>query len=335
MIKTTRIVRTLCAVSLFLACMAVTGVICISQNLKGYFSGIDLFFTHCYALKLSYLTILPMIWFIFPFLVAAIMLSGLFRAVYISFLRFRKYSMVKKKIPVVQLDASPKLKTVINKLKLTDTIILFESHLAYAFSSGILHPAVYVSNGLIAQLSEEELTLVILHEKYHIKSRDCLKIACMGFIVEWLYFLSIFRWLSNVYSEYIEKKIDEQVVHYCGDPLFLASTLLKIVKLNNTALSLGIGLSIVDRYSLENRVRYLVDKEEHISLPIYRLFKNVLIAAVLFIPVFFYVFSTQGSTFAMYKSTIDNVCAHHEGNNRDNHHGNDLGNHSGSGFFKE
>ena len=46
----------------------------------------------------------------------------------------------------------------------------------FAFTFGLGRPRVAISRGLIEQLSSEELGAVIVHERYHVRARDPLKL---------------------------------------------------------------------------------------------------------------------------------------------------------------
>lgn len=335
--KTPRIFIVLISFSMFLILLSVIGTFNIFKNLSGYISGIELFVAHCFALDLLPLTILPIFRFSLPFIVGVILILGFIRAVYKSFHRIKRNNQILRNFSKISFEESPKLKKIINEFKLVARVYFFKSdNLLYAFNSGILQPKIYLSTGLVTNLSSEELKAVILHEKYHIEHRDIPKLFFILFIEDWLFFLPVYRWLSRAYRELIEKISDDKVVSLLGDSLNFAKTLLKVVKLNRTELPVGIGLSIVDHYPVETRIKRLINKEENISVPSKRtIYWSSLIALLLFVPFFFRTFLTSEKMFHKFNNFIYNVCGEHDEKHGEHHKQTDIDDHHLDVFFDE
>lgn len=217
--KTKRIIIVSIGISIALVMLSIMGFLSLLHNSTGYVIGTKLFFTHCSALKLSYATIVPMLQFIFPCIVAALMLAGMVKSVFKSLQKIKRCSRLIKNFPVIALEESSKLKNIIHELNLTSSVYFFDTHLVSAFTAGILFPKIYVSTGMAARLSEDELKSVMLHEKYHIENRDVLKIFLVEYLADCLFFLPVFRQVSKLYGEYLEKVIDEKVSRFFGEVL--------------------------------------------------------------------------------------------------------------------
>lgn len=328
--KTPKIIIISIFSSILLVFLSVLGIICILKCLPGYVAGIKLFVTHCFSLKLLPLAIFPMFRFSLPCIIAAVLIIGFFRAIYKSTKRVKINRSFLKNFIMILPDKSAKLKKIMHELKLEDKICLFKSDdLSYAFSSGILRPKIYLSTGLITNFSEKELKTVILHEKFHIKHKDIIKLSIISFLEDWLFFLPVYHWLTRCYYEMIEKIADDRVVEFYGEPLNLAQTLLKIAKLNKKELPMGIGPSVIGHNSLAKRIKWLLNKEDNITLPSkYSIYGNFLIITLLFIPFFFRVFLSSEKVFHKFENTISNICGEHDEAYGDYHHAEGVKQHS-------
>lgn len=327
--RTPRIFIILIFSSMLLFILSGMGISYIFMNLPGYISGIELFFTHCFSLALLPLTILPMLRFSLPCIVAALLISGFFRAVYKSLQKIKRNRQILKSFHEIDLEKSVRLKRIITELKFLNRVCLFESdNLLYAFTSGFIRPGIYLSTGLVTNLSDRELKAVILHEKYHIERKDLLKLFFITFLEDWLFFLPVYQWLSRVYYERMEKVTDHKVVSFLGEPISFAKTLLKIVKLNKAKLLPDAGLSIVGHYSLEKRIKYLINKTGKISIPPKRIvYRNFLIGILVFGPFFYRVFLTSEEIFRKYKDSIYEICGKHDEKLRGHHQMNEEQHH--------
>lgn len=107
----------------------------------------------------------------------------------------------------------------------------------------------------------------------------------------------------------------------------MATTLLKIVKLNSIVVPIGTGLAFAGRSSFENRIRYLIDKKEYIPISKSILYRNILIAVILFVPLLFRVVSSSGTVFPQFKNSIDKICEDHNVQIREHHQGTDTDHH--------
>ena len=96
-----------------------------------------------------------------------------------------------------------------------------------AFCAGYLRPTVYVSQGALDLLSDEELRAVLAHEHHHLRVRDPLRLACGRILTQALFFVPALRTLFRRYADLAELNADGAAVRAsAGGPAALASALL-------------------------------------------------------------------------------------------------------------
>jgi len=98
----------------------------------------------------------------------------------------------------------------------------------FAFTFGLGVPRVAVSRGLIEQLSPEELEAVVVHERYHVRARDPLKLVVARAAARTCFFLPTVGHLVARYVAGRELAADRHSLRDLGRPA-LAGALLKVV----------------------------------------------------------------------------------------------------------
>ena len=156
-----------------------------------------------------------------------------------------------------------KLQDAVTQLDLTETIVCLEDPAAYAFCHGYLHPAIYVSCGLVSALTVDELKAVLAHEAEHARRRDPLRLLLSLAAARALFFLPIGSEIQQRVALTAELTADARAVNQAG-LVCLARALRKML--------LG-DCRQIDRLpavgglnSLSERVRYLSTGKSH-SLP--------------------------------------------------------------------
>ena len=106
-------------------------------------------------------------------------------------------------------------------------VTVIEDPAPQAFCAGYLRPAVYVSVGALALLSEIELEAVLGHERHHRALRDPLRLVGGRILGRALFFLPALRPLGDRYADLAEQRADDAAVEAAGgDRAPLASALL-------------------------------------------------------------------------------------------------------------
>lgn len=114
----------------------------------------------------------------------------------------------------------------------TQKVLIIDSDVPTAFTSGLFSPICYVSKGLVDKLSPAELNIVIEHELAHARNKDplfMLLIACLS-----AYYPNKLALLLNAkYRLMTEHVADQSTVlkHSAED---VAATILKVVRLQKS-----------------------------------------------------------------------------------------------------
>lgn len=130
-----------------------------------------------------------------------------------------------------------------------------------AFTAGLLRPHVYVSAELQNRLGPAELRAVMRHEFHHLRRRDPLRFALLRFAGKVLFWLPLIGVLAEDLMEDAEVMADDFAADAGGggDPLDVATALVKLGRVNEEALTVGVaslrGFSLLDR-----RVRRLASE---------------------------------------------------------------------------
>ena len=99
----------------------------------------------------------------------------------------------------------------------------------FSFTYRALQPRVVVSRGLLESASPEELEAVLVHERYHVRNLDPLKVVLARALARGLFFLPALRELERRYVAGRELAADQRALSRCGRRP-VASALLKAVR---------------------------------------------------------------------------------------------------------
>lgn len=99
-----------------------------------------------------------------------------------------------------------------------------------AFTVGLWHPQIVVSEGIVSSLSQAELRAVLFHERSHALRRDPLRLLVVRFLADALWFLPVARSLARDFVDAVEQGADDLTVAGTQEPLDLASALVKTAK---------------------------------------------------------------------------------------------------------
>ncbi|VAX20705.1 hypothetical protein MNBD_NITROSPINAE01-1325 [hydrothermal vent metagenome] len=129
-----------------------------------------------------------------------------------------------------------------------------------AFTLGLFKPKVYISTALIKELTQGECEAVILHELHHAEAKDPLKLFVLSFIKDVFFFLPLGHYLTNLFCRTKELAADEKAVSETGRPLDLAQALVKMLKMKQE--TIPVGVPILDKPSIiEKRIKELLEPE--------------------------------------------------------------------------
>lgn len=78
-----------------------------------------------------------------------------------------------------------------------------------AFTIGLFRPKIVISEGMLQAFSEEEIDAIVLHEEYHQKNRDPLKLFVFTLLAEGMMYIPILKGLLQRYQVYQELSADK------------------------------------------------------------------------------------------------------------------------------
>lgn len=295
---------------MFFVFFMITGVFSVIRYLPVYLSGLKLSVTHCAALTLLPRTLFPISFFLLPAFIFCILIFGFVRAIKKNLFRSKENRKFLCGLPIVIGSSSSKLTSIIKELQLKDKIRIFQcDDILYAFSTGYFKSEIYLSTGLVDRLSENELNAVLLHEKHHIKHKDNIKLSAILFMKDWFFFIPVFKTLSMLFHELIERKADKKVVKTLGKPLELARLLLRMSETNNKIILEEPALSIVGHNCIESRIRFLVNNEETVFLPDLKTIGiSIFIGSMLIVLFFSRAIVPEKGSFTKFENSINIIC---------------------------
>jgi Zn-dependent protease with chaperone function len=125
----------------------------------------------------------------------------------------------------------------------------------FSFTYGLLAPRVAVSRALVDGVDEEELQAVLVHERYHVRNLDPLKVVVARAVPSAFFFLPALRHLLHRYLAGRELAADRSAMRACGrGPL--AAALYKVVA-GPSSVSLGAAAAIGGPELLDVRLAQL------------------------------------------------------------------------------
>ncbi|MBI2469776.1 MAG: M56 family metallopeptidase [Planctomycetes bacterium] len=238
----------------------ITGIV---LGIKGYISDTRFAYeavTCCGSICSKCFFTLRTISTILPWACVIILFIGICTAIHktISMLSWN-YRFIRPLTPL-SVDTHPKLNKILPPMHLSGQLVLLDNtNLRCAFTSGLWKPKVYLSSGICSYLTRKELLSVILHETHHIKNKDPLKLFVIKMLHALNYFLPINRHLINQYSSASEKAADDSAINFSREPLELASALVKLSKSDSIdKLSTSAAFS-KDQNIVEDRIKRILE----------------------------------------------------------------------------
>jgi beta-lactamase regulating signal transducer with metallopeptidase domain len=117
---------------------------------------------------------------------------------------------------------------------------------------GIFRPVLLMPEGIVDQLSPEQLQAVIAHELCHVRRRDNLTAAIHMVAEAVFWFYPLVRLIKARLVDEQERACDEEVLRLGGDPEDYAKSILKICECYLTSPSMCVAG--ITRFNLKNRI---------------------------------------------------------------------------------
>ena len=166
-----------------------------------------------------------------------------------------------------------KLISIAQDLGLQNKIDVIEDRNHFSFCYGLLSTRICLSTSFIKHLDNEELKAVLLHESYHLKNHDPLRIILGKTASLTFFFIPIFKDIQAHYAISCEIAADEVVIKD-GNRKSLISALTKLLSLNTPPLYgvapyrmvQGVVAAFASTDDLERRILYLTDQHKSKSM---------------------------------------------------------------------
>nr|WP_297348398.1 M56 family metallopeptidase [uncultured Glaciecola sp.] len=151
-------------------------------------------------------------------------------------------------------------------------VLIIDSDVPTAFTTGLFRPACYVSKGLADKLSSKELDIVIEHEFAHARNRDPLSKLFIAFLSA--YYPKKLALILNAKYALITEQIADQSTMLKHSAEDVAGTLVKVVRLQKSSAinESSLSLSFFGANDIAQRVHHLLnptDKTIPMIIPIF------------------------------------------------------------------
>lgn len=195
-----------------------------------------------------------------PSLFMISLLSVFLTGVFISIIQIIKSQLLvarlsKKKIPI------PKEAAAISKsLGIVSRIDIVKDSRYLSFCYGFLKPRIIFSSKLLKILTKEELKAVLIHEHYHLKNYDPLKIMLGQIATSMFWFLPVIKDFQDHFIVLKEFSADQLAIDIQGSAKYLKLALAKVL---NYSIAPAAGVvSFTNVKGLETRILYLTNTRE-------------------------------------------------------------------------
>jgi beta-lactamase regulating signal transducer with metallopeptidase domain len=128
----------------------------------------------------------------------------------------------------------------------------------FSFCYWFRRPRICLSTGLIKRLDDGELRAVLLHERYHLRQRDPMRLVIARYFAAGLYVVPVVEELVEYYTVQKEVAADQAAVRVLGGVRELASALFKALP-DADDVDLGLLVPVGSLSVTEARIEQLVD----------------------------------------------------------------------------
>ncbi|MBI2953016.1 MAG: M56 family metallopeptidase [Chloroflexi bacterium] len=163
-----------------------------------------------------------------PVLIVCLVFSSLIAAAWTMWSQLETARRLSRAIKENTIPAPHKLRRVAAPLVIPGCVICVKDRRLYAFCKGIRQPQICVSSGLVRSLNEDELRAVLLHELYHLRHRDPLRLLGIRVVGAALQMLPVVGELQQRYCLVKEIAADRAAIKGTS-VVILARALLKVL----------------------------------------------------------------------------------------------------------
>ncbi len=178
-------------------------------------------------------------------------------------LQIYKTRMFVNKIIKNRIGTPNAVEKIASGIGISGKIIVVKGNNMSSFCFGLINPEIVLSKKLIDALTNTEIKAVLLHESYHLKNRDPLKILLSQVTISIFFFVPILKDFHKYYSLSKEISADRMVIQHQA-LAELKSALLKTI--SNGAPKISGVASFAGEGMLEERIRALTNNKSRVGL---------------------------------------------------------------------
>jgi hypothetical protein len=151
----------------------------------------------------------------------------------------------------------PSVTAAADGLDLVGRIDVVADSRPFSFCYWFLRPRICLSTALVSRLDRDELRAVLLHERYHLRQRDPLRLVVARYFAAGLYVVPVVDELLGFYTLQKEIAADQSAVRASGGVSPLAGALYKLLP-DADDVSLGLLVPVSSLSVTEARIDQLV-----------------------------------------------------------------------------
>lgn len=172
----------------------------------------------------------------------------------------RLFGPLQKRVPL-------RLQELLKKNHLpAEQVVYLDIPVPRAFCLGFWRPRIWLTDGVVDLLSDEELTAVLAHEAYHCRRRDPLRLLITRAIKSAFFFMPLVIDLVHATELQQEAAADQSAIRQVGDDLPLLCALQKLLTHNTQLMSEG-EATLTSFNGTEARLRRLIYPDAHSASP--------------------------------------------------------------------
>ncbi len=134
-----------------------------------------------------------------------------------------------------------------------------------ALTIGFFQPRIIVSTGVLSMFSNHEVEAILLHEWYHCRNRDPLKMFLLALILDGLGYIPTMKAMVRDFKTWKELLADRFAIKQMGTEYYLGNVLLKLSKVGKMQHSTAVA------YFAENAINYrimqVLEPKQRIHVP--------------------------------------------------------------------
>lgn len=144
-------------------------------------------------------------------------------------------------------------------------LIVVEDDAFLALTIGMLRPKIVVSTGVFDLFNDHEVKAILLHEWYHCRNRDNIKMFIAALLADGFGYLPIIQPSVRFYHTIKELLADRFAIQQMGTELHLGNVLLKLVKMGK--IQRREAAIHFTETAMDYRIKQILEPEKAVKVP--------------------------------------------------------------------